>query len=170
MELNKYQELAMRTRFKDKPIEQEFLYGALGLSGELSEVIECIQDNEISDLNDFKEELGDVMWYTAYMCTLNNLKLEELLYIYTGGQDDSIKDLIVSTGSICDIEKKVYFHEHERDNRKVKVHLARILNCIKLLCNFYLIDFDLILLGNIEKLSYRYPAGFSVEASKNRRK
>lgn len=56
---------------------------ALGLGGETGEVLEILKkarrDQVALDISHLKEELGDVMWYVANLCTAFGLSLEEVL-------------------------------------------------------------------------------------------
>lgn len=56
---------------------------ALGLGGETGEVLEIIKkakrDLAIPDVPHLKEELGDVLWYVANLCTAFGLSLEEVI-------------------------------------------------------------------------------------------
>ena len=79
-----YQEFAssaLQPKFKG-----EFgLYGfALGLGGETGEVLDAIKKRELYERKDIpvehiEEELGDVMWYVANICTTYGLKLDDVL-------------------------------------------------------------------------------------------
>ena len=56
---------------------------ALGLGGETGEVLEIIKkarrDLVPLDIQHLKEELGDVLWYVANLCTVFGLTLEEVI-------------------------------------------------------------------------------------------
>lgn len=79
-----YQEFAssaLQPKFKG-----EFgLYGfALGLGGETGEVLDAIKKRELYERKDIpvehiEEELGDVMWYVANICTRYGLSLDGVL-------------------------------------------------------------------------------------------
>lgn len=99
-----YVELAMRTndgkssdRVMDKIIDGSFvsgedliipdvggvLNGCLGLAGEAGETLDMIKkwvfhENDL-DLEHFKKELGDVMWYVAMICYSMEIDLDEIL-------------------------------------------------------------------------------------------
>lgn len=78
MEINDYQELALRTANKVDKIN-----AALGLCGESGEVADLIKKYEFQDhiLEKTKivEELGDVMWYVAMMSAALGVSLEEVM-------------------------------------------------------------------------------------------
>ena len=79
-----YQEFAssaLQPKFKG-----EFgLYGfALGLGGETGEVLDAIKKRELYERKDIpvehiEEELGDVMWYIANICTRYGISLDDVL-------------------------------------------------------------------------------------------
>ena len=99
-----YVELAMRTndgkssdRVMDKIIDGSFVSGedlvisdvggvfngCLGLAGEAGETLDMIKkwvfhEKEL-DMEHFKKELGDVMWYVAMICHSMEIDLDEIL-------------------------------------------------------------------------------------------
>lgn len=91
-----YQELSRRTgRFISEEVEDEgarttqrnlFLaYGGLGLAGESGEVVEIIKkvsyhDHPLDYVKklELKKELGDVLWYIAYLCSVLDLDMGEI--------------------------------------------------------------------------------------------
>lgn len=73
------------------------------------------------------------------------------------------------TGEVIDYLKKVGFQGHELNKEKLKSEMGDIMWYFAMLCNFFNIKFDDILKLNIEKLQKRYPNGFEVEKSKNRK-
>lgn len=56
---------------------------AMGLAGETGEVLEIfkksIRDNKPIDLEHLYEELGDVFWYLANLCTLFSISVESVM-------------------------------------------------------------------------------------------
>lgn len=85
MNLNDYQQLAKRTASpKDK--KDELFHLILGLVGETGEVAEkakkIVRDHGSDfsklDLDNFKKELGDIMWYVAIIADYFDVPLEEI--------------------------------------------------------------------------------------------
>jgi len=79
---NEYQKLAFVTA-NSLPTKDLILNGALGLNGEAGEVADVVkkhlfQGHELN-IPHIKEELGDVMWYVALMCTAINAPLEDVM-------------------------------------------------------------------------------------------
>lgn len=86
--MNKYQKQAARTLI-DSPgfdllsTELMIIWNAVGLAGETGEILDHIKKGIFHEhgLNrdKLKEELGDVMWYIAGLCTKLGLDLDEVL-------------------------------------------------------------------------------------------
>lgn len=83
MELNTYQQLALRTmsNIKKDP-NQSLINGALGLTGESGEVADIVKKyifhGHDLDKDAIKKELGDVMWYVACCATALDIELEDV--------------------------------------------------------------------------------------------
>lgn len=83
MDVDKYQELAMRTLNPEIDKKELILNAAMGLCGESGEVIDLVkkhlfQGHDLDDENLIKE-LGDVAWYLAEAATALNVNLSEIL-------------------------------------------------------------------------------------------
>ena len=85
MELNDYQNLAMKTAIFPK--RDGYAYTALGLAGEAGEIAnkvkKFIRDGYSEDefpgkINDLRDELGDVLWYVAALSRDLNLDLHDI--------------------------------------------------------------------------------------------
>lgn len=65
-----------------KPGCDELVF-ALGLGGETGEVLEIVKkarrDCKEIDIPHLREELGDVLWYVANMCTSHGFDMEEIM-------------------------------------------------------------------------------------------
>lgn len=83
MDIKEYQERSKRTLNKELSIQEVLGNMGLGLTGEAGEVADIIKKHlyQGHDLNieDIKDELGDVMWYIANLCTACGLDLEDVL-------------------------------------------------------------------------------------------
>lgn len=83
MDVDKYQELAMRTLNSEIDKKELILNAAMGLCGESGEVIDLVKKHLFQghDLDDEKliKELGDVAWYLAEAATALNVNLSEIL-------------------------------------------------------------------------------------------
>lgn len=71
-------------------------------------------------------------------------------------------------GEVADHIKKHVGHDHELDKDKVLKELGDSLWYVAVLSNALGFTLQEVAQHNVDKLTKRYPAGFSVEASKNR--
>lgn len=80
--LKEYQELCKNTAQKFEDKEKEILTWGLGIAGEAGDVAGCIKKT-FSHKNDqiagIRENLGDVLWYTATICNYFGWDLDEVL-------------------------------------------------------------------------------------------
>jgi NTP pyrophosphatase (non-canonical NTP hydrolase) len=83
--LNCYQKDASRTLAPNRRLDNNTLaMGGLGMAGETGEVVDLIKKvvahgHEL-DQHKLIEELGDVMWYIAALCTLMGVGLEDVAF------------------------------------------------------------------------------------------
>lgn len=82
MEINEYQDLAMRTLNKDLSQKDILLNGVMGLCGESGEVIDIVKKHLAHghklDKEHIVRELGDVAWYLAETAYALDVKLEDI--------------------------------------------------------------------------------------------
>ncbi|WP_239738586.1 nucleoside triphosphate pyrophosphohydrolase family protein [Mammaliicoccus sp. C-M14] len=82
MELNKYQEIALRTHNVEQNVSEALTNYALGLTGEAGEVADNIKKHNFHghDLNkdEIVKELGDVLWYVSSLASMCNVTLDEV--------------------------------------------------------------------------------------------
>lgn len=78
-----YQELAKVTQNLTLDKTQQLLNGCCGLAGESGEVIDIVKKHAFQghdlDTEHIKEELGDVMWYIALLCSAIGADLSEVM-------------------------------------------------------------------------------------------
>ncbi len=107
MTFDDYQKSAITTSTIDPKSVTAPYYFALGLTGEAGEVAEKMKkiirnhNNDMTklDLNDFKKELGDVLWYISMMTTQVGLSLEDVAQTNLDKlADRKARDVIKSTG------------------------------------------------------------------------
>jgi len=83
MDLKDYQKLCKKTAKKFSSKDLEIATWGLGISGEAGDIASCIkkyyahQNKEVRD--GIKENIGDMLWYTAMICNYFNWPLEEIL-------------------------------------------------------------------------------------------
>lgn len=80
---NDYQAEADRTRAQYIDETEAAVVGALGLSGETGETVDLIKKmifhgHDVAQ-EKVKEELGDILWYIAHMCTTFSMTLAEVM-------------------------------------------------------------------------------------------
>lgn len=73
------------------------------------------------------------------------------------------------SGELIDMIKKAIFHQHPIAKTELKKEIGDILWYLAMMCESFHIDFEKVAQKNIDKLKERYPDGFSVEASQNRK-
>jgi NTP pyrophosphatase (non-canonical NTP hydrolase) len=82
MNLNEYQNLALRTHNEDLGQVQAFCNYALGLNGEAGEVADMIKKGIFHghemNRHEIAKELGDVMWYVANISNLIGMTLDQV--------------------------------------------------------------------------------------------
>lgn len=80
--LKEYQEFCKLTARKFDPPEHEIFTWGLGIAGEAGDVAGCIKKT-FTHGNDqrqgIKENIGDVMWYSAMICNYFGWDLQEIL-------------------------------------------------------------------------------------------
>jgi NTP pyrophosphatase (non-canonical NTP hydrolase) len=81
MEMNEYQKLALRTA-KDMPMTEAISEGVFGLIGEVGETVDLLKKSLFHghelDKSELIKELGDVMWYIAYLSDTFNIQLDKI--------------------------------------------------------------------------------------------
>lgn len=85
MKLKEYQKEAQRT---DAPLENKYdklhaVHMVMGMTTEVGELVDVFKKDlaykKPVDWVNVKEEIGDLMWYVANFCTVNNIDIEEIL-------------------------------------------------------------------------------------------
>ena len=82
MNFVEYQALASRTLNTEKGKELTLVNMAMGLAGESGESVDYLKkvlfhDHEF-EIEKLASELGDVLWYVSGMCTVLDIKLEDV--------------------------------------------------------------------------------------------
>lgn len=76
--------------------------------------------------------------------------------------------LIGEVGELVDLIKKVVYHDHEPDIKRISEEAGDVLWYLANTMNLFEIDFNAVAKGNIGKLLKRYPNGFDEERSRKR--
>lgn len=77
-----YQEQAARTinrSLSDFDAELHALHGMVGEIGEIHSIYQKEYQGHELNRNELKKELGDLIWFIAEYCTVNNWELEEIM-------------------------------------------------------------------------------------------
>lgn len=81
--LKEYQEIAKTTAKKDfQTKEEEIMCWGLGITGEAGDIASCIKKTYAhkKDVKEgIKENIGDMMWYTAMICNFFGWNFDEIL-------------------------------------------------------------------------------------------
>jgi NTP pyrophosphatase (non-canonical NTP hydrolase) len=82
MKLNEYQTQAMRTKGDVTELHTALMIGGLGISGEAGEVSDYIKKvlfhGHKLDSDKIAKEIGDVLWYAAFLAEFIGIDLEEI--------------------------------------------------------------------------------------------
>ena len=82
---NEYQKLAVRTANKNLNFAEQLQDGCLGLTGEAGEAADMVKKalyhGAPLDIEKLVKELGDVMWYIAFLSDALGCPLEEVMSI-----------------------------------------------------------------------------------------
>ena len=155
MDFKEYVKLAMRTNVKDRSFKDNILNGLLGLYGETVEFIMASESGQL-------DELGDCYWYTALLFHTTGL---ELLNI-----KKAKNSLMVDIGLLSDHFKKHFFQGHSLDSNLVQVLLSEIKFHLDVYATSINSSPEEVMEHNINKLKKRFPEGFEVEKSINRKR
>ena len=184
MDWNAYQTNAAKTSGAkdDTNPNGRVIVAVLGLAGEAGELANKLK-KEIghkhpTPLAVYEDELGDVLWYLAELCTALEVKFDDLRSVispdandYFTGTDErllSVAALLKRSGHLA-----AYLIELAMMNM-LGVDTAMVALLMDVLAALYetMVAFDLtveqVADTNLAKLAKRYPAGFSPEASLNR--
>ena len=84
MNLDRYQELSMRTQNKTLDRQELLAQGAMGLAGESGELIDMLKKHlfhgHVLNEDELISELGDVLWYISTLSKALGFTLEEVAF------------------------------------------------------------------------------------------
>lgn len=148
-------------------------HAAIGIFTETGELLDIFKKNlwygkEI-DLVNFKEELGDIMWYVAMMYRYYKVNVGILEYHTETPLKLVIKIAQESTGLLHAVDDEHHIADDENTAEWVAIMLDSIVAIVQHLaltmCNATLED---VFQTNINKLRTRYPEKFTSENAINR--
>lgn len=83
MQLNDYVKASARTDIHNQPYREQITQGAVELTLEAAEVLDLVKRllwrGEPINLDEMREELGDVFWCIGKLCRTMNLDAEDIL-------------------------------------------------------------------------------------------
>lgn len=196
--LQNYQELACRTKkemssmvlpidsIKDDHIVKETkehlgkvldnIHMVLGVSGEFSELYKAVVNNDIPNII---EESGDILWFVAVMCQVNDLEFYKIAEtaIQSLDVEESHSNNGYDDGGLIDVIKRyaIYSDGYVDDVKTFSIKLIPYLtNIVRIVINqtYWLgsngYDINEILQINIDKLVGRFGDKFSSYMALNR--
>lgn len=152
-----YQKLALLTAPEMEPrtldpMTDQILHGAIGLSGEIGEIFEA------GEKNNMPEEIGDCFWYIAVCLHGAGYDMEDMEY-------ESIKieypfyELVIHSSRVLDQAKRLVYYQAPLTHVFVQ-SIRSALKCLSELAELTKMSVDEIMGRNIEKLKIRYPKKF----------
>ena len=143
---------------------------ALGLSTELGELVNCI-GTELKvrvDRVNLGEEIGDLYWYIANYCNLQDIAPPDELTINSLPNYKAMELLISSIADLNDLVKKFVAYNRPIEKSVELEAIYDIYSSLNLLEEVYKLNGAELRAANIEKLRVRYPHKFTEEAAINR--
>lgn len=169
MDIQMYQKHAKRTMNMSLPVNVQLSSLALGINGELGEVLELIDEVHSLEATKIGEEIGDIFWYIANLCSILNVELLDLVpTIPIMNRSTLLVDALISSSKLSDSIKKTIAQGHDLDIESIPIYLARIANDLHNVLMGLDLDLGSVLASNHLKLMQRYPNGFEAVRSINR--
>jgi len=184
-----YTEAAYFTSKKYPDTKERLYVNSLGLIGELAELKEAYvlwmfnYSDELNTQHTCKDnvikELGDVVWYLANTCHALNVKFS---FVTKSRNTHVLECCLCATelihqignsaqlGEIAETFKKHVGHEGlTTPSEKIIGILTKVFEIVLEVCNSIKVPISTVLQTNIEKLKKRYPNGFTISDSINKK-
>lgn len=144
--------------------EPRLLHAALGIQTEITELMMA------TDGVNFKEELGDILWYVAVFCDRFQVRFEDLtpLADMETVEDDPFKAAFYFAGELIDQMKRMCFYGQEMSESYLGICVASVVACVEVFAADLNLTMDEIKEANIAKLRRRFGEKFSEAAALNR--
>ena len=142
---------------------------ALGLAGEIGELIECIGTDlkfNIDRIN-LGEELGDIYWYLANIANMWEVHIPEDLQVDIPGVE-CLDFLIIKIGELVDHIKRFMAYNKAIDKEKGALLICDVRLALYVMEKTYDLNGGDIRARNIAKLIARFPDKFSDHLAINR--
>jgi NTP pyrophosphatase (non-canonical NTP hydrolase) len=174
MDYGMYQKHAKRTMNEELGPQMQLASMALGITGELGELVEIFLDPHDDDTHHdlVKNELGDVCFYTANLCTILSLDWTSLFEFEDAMEQENASRAFLRTiqygAAIADTVKKTVAQGHVLNIDKILENLKMLAKSLVVIADFYGMSLYEVLEYNHLKVRKRYPDGFKPEHSINR--
>jgi NTP pyrophosphatase (non-canonical NTP hydrolase) len=146
-----------------------YTHMALGLAGEVGELVECVGTDLKFDVDkpNLGEELGDLYWYLANIANMLHIDIPEDLQVDVPNVE-CIDFLIIKVGELVDLIKRYMAYNKEIDRTKATLLICDIRLALLVFEKTYELNGADIRTRNINKLRARFPEKFSDELAVNR--
>ncbi len=158
---------------KPEDLVGKLLHAAVGISGEIAEIQECLNrfdEGEGMDWENLLEECGDTLFYVQALCLCTGAKMCDLMPVGVETDDlhQTCRTAVVASGKILDAIKKVWVYRRKTDLRTLDDSIAVLLRCIVEFINYASATIPQVMQWNYEKLKVRYPDGYTDAAAQAR--
>lgn len=166
MDFQMFQKHACRTVNTKLTIKQQCCNLGLGIIDEIGETHEAIL---LDSKEKVCEEVGDVFWYIANLCTMTTIDFSSLLNLKTTKKPkNAINEAYLWGSKIAGIIKKFTSQGHDLNVSDLQEWLRLLFNHLVCILQHYGLTTKEVMEYNHMKLMKRYPNGFEVAKSVNR--
>jgi NTP pyrophosphatase (non-canonical NTP hydrolase) len=145
--------------------------GIVGEFGEVAEIMTTIAETE-EEVTQIKDEIGDVFWYVANLCTYIDMDWRVLFSqkskrLTLGSASNKG---FIAAAKVADAIKKISAQGHDLEDNKDKIvnHLKTFMLHVVSIIIYYGLNPQEVCAYNHGKLLKRYPNGFEAVKSVNR--
>lgn len=165
------------------------LHGSIGIYTELGELVDSIRGD--AGAVNFKEEVGDLMWYVSEFCSGMSVRFSDLIpdeefvtnainYFRRMSQGAGVEtehvafvssiilDMLSKSANMADALKRLVFYGAAFDADRCKMYLLEIVLDAEALAVAHGVSLSECLESNISKLRARYSSKFSQHEALNR--
>jgi NTP pyrophosphatase (non-canonical NTP hydrolase) len=158
---------------KPESLVGKMVHAVVGISGEIAEIQECLNRFEAGEGFDFEnmiEECGDALFYAQAFCLNSGISLQSVITedATTDNLDKSARKAVASVGRLLDLVKKTWIYGKEFNADAARLPLAEVLFEIVAFLHYCDMTVFKVFEANYEKLSRRYPDGYTDAAAQLR--
>lgn len=162
--INNYQERASRTLSKLPYQAADGAHMALGIATEIGELKKA-RNNK--DLQNIREEHGDINWYIANECNIYGISFKDL-YETAKEYRDAKVSLTFKLDEFLDVHKRELAYGKKIEDHDMFDEMLPLVMFLMDICEWHGFSYEDALKINIEKLYVRYPEKFTNEDALNR--